>query len=149
MLPFSNSNSCLTKQHRIKQRFAHCLSPQQTYEKIIELGKTLPSYPEEFKQNSNLVQGCQSVMYLHAELRERHIYFFAHSDALISSGLAALLLLAYNEETPEAILTCPPLFLNELGINASLSPGRSNGLASLFQTIQKHAMVFLPPKRIK
>ena len=117
--------------------------PRKKYEKIIELGRQLPAYPFEYKTPDRLVKGCQSAMYLHTQLVDGRIQFLAFSEALISSGLAALLLTVYNDESPEAILTCPPDFLEELGIHGSLSPGRSNGLASLFQRMKQEALNFL------
>ena len=136
-------NSCLGKQQQLKQLFSCCPSSQQRYEKIIELGRTLEPYQKDLKTPSHLVSGCQSVMYLDAQMQGGKVRFLAYSEALISAGLAAVLLFVYNDETPETILTCPPLFLEELGISASLSPSRSNGLASLFKTMQQRSLNFL------
>ncbi|MBI2811491.1 MAG: SufE family protein, partial [Candidatus Melainabacteria bacterium] len=136
-------SSCNHKQDLIIQAFAACTSAEQRYEKIIALGRQLPSYPSECKTPDRLVKGCQSEMYLHAALVDGKVYFSAYSEALISAGLAALLLAVYNEEPPEAVLSCPPRFLDELAIHNSLSPGRSNGLASLFQKMKQEALKFL------
>lgn len=135
--------SCLAKQQHVKQLFEGCKTSEQKYEKIIELGRQLPPYPIEFKTSTHLVKGCQSPMYMRAQLIDGKIHFQVCSEALISAGLAALLLLVYNNEPPEAILTSPPEFLEELGIHNSLSPGRSNGLASLMQRMKKEALEFL------
>lgn len=143
MLNSTVFDSCLEKQQNAKLLFSGCDTPQQKYEKIIELGRQLPVYPFEYKTPDRLVKGCQSAMYLHAQLVDGKIQFQAFSEALISSGLAALLLIVYNDESPEAVLTCPPDFLEELGIHGSLSPGRSNGLASLFQRMKQEALNFL------
>ena len=136
-------DSCLAKQRQVKQLFDGCSTPQQKYEKIIELGRALPPYPPEFKTPERLVKGCQSEMYLHTEHVSGKVRFQAHSEALISAGLAALLLAVYSDEPPHAILTCPPRFLDELGITGSLSPGRANGLASLFQRMKQDALKLL------
>lgn len=138
--------SCLAKQERVKYLFAHCSTAEKKYEKIIELGKQLPPFPKEAETPEALVPGCQSRMYLRAELKEGRLVFWAHADALISAGLAALLLLVYSGETPEVILSCPPKFLEELHIHQSLSPSRSNGLASLFLRIKQEAMQALLQK---
>jgi cysteine desulfuration protein SufE len=135
--------SCIEKQQKVKQLFSACNSPQQKYEKIIEIGRTLPSYPAQLKSLDNLVRGCQSTMYLYAECHDGKVHFQAFSEALISAGLAALLIAVYNDEPPEAILSCPPTFLEEIGIHGSLSPSRSNGLASLFQSMKIQALNFL------
>ncbi len=135
--------SCLTKQQKIKEIFASCNTAQMKYEKIIDLGRNLPSYPADFKTPDRLVKGCQSQMYLFTSFSEGRILFQAYSEALISAGLAALLLAVYNGEPPEAILSCPPDFLEELGIHGSLSPSRSNGLSSLFLRMKQEALNFL------
>ena len=138
--PFS---SCLLKQSKVKLLFSSCQTAEQKYTKIIELGRALPPFCSSLKTEENVVKGCQSRMYLHATLIEGKVLFQLDSEALISAGLGALLLSVYNEEPPEAILSCPPLFLEELGIHASLSPSRSNGLASLFLRMKKEALNFL------
>jgi len=136
-------DSCQAKQQQVKLLFEGCSTPEKKYEKIIELGRQLDPYPIEFKTSDHIVKGCQSMMYLRAQLINGKIHFQAYSEALISAGLVALLLLVYSEEPPETILACPPRFLEELGIYSSLSPGRSNGLASLFQRMKKEALDFL------
>lgn len=139
----TNFESCFAKQRQVKQLFDGLTSPQQKYEKIIELGRALPSYPTEFKTPERLVKGCQSEMYLHTTILNGKVQFQAHSEALISAGLAALLLAVYSDESPETILTSPPKFLEELGILGSLSPGRANGLASLYQRMKQDALKLL------
>ncbi len=138
--------TCQAKQHQAKLLFEGCATPQHKYEKIIELGRKLSPFPPELKTPERLVKGCQSAMYLSTQIVNGKIQFLAHSEALISAGLAALLLFVYNDESPETILACPPRFLDELGIHDSLSPGRSNGLASLFQRMKKEALDFLLKK---
>ncbi len=136
-------SSCLEKQERVKKSFASCKTPGEIYEKIIELGRMLGHFPEEWKTRENLVSGCQSQVYLHAEFIEGKIRFFVGADALISAGLAALLLAVYNDETPEAVLGCAPLFLESLGVQAALTPGRSHGLASIHLRMKQEAVKLL------
>ncbi len=136
--------TCLAKQKQLKQLLSSLPTPEKKYQKIIELGAALPFYPSELKLPENLVKGCQSLMYLHTELSaEGTLRFFAHSEALISQGLAALLISIYNEENPLVVLTCPPSCLSEIGVQASLSPSRSNGLASLYLKMKQEALKFL------
>lgn len=135
--------NCLNKQKRLKKIFNDCSTPEAKYQKIIELGKSLAPYPDSARSPENLVKGCQSLMYLHAERTSDVIIFLAESDALISRGLAALLLLIYNGEPPEVVLTCPPTLFEEIGIYAALSPSRSNGLASLFLSMKQRALSLL------
>ncbi|HSX03255.1 MAG TPA: SufE family protein [Rhabdochlamydiaceae bacterium] len=135
--------TCLEKQEALKREFASCLSREAKYEKIIELGRVLPPFAEEEKVPENLIKGCQSIVYLSSKLDDGKLKFSAFSLALISSGLAMLLIKIYDGETPETILKCPPLFLEELGIHASLTPGRSNGLSSLYLRMKQDALKFL------
>ncbi|NGX39291.1 MAG: Cysteine desulfuration protein SufE [Chlamydiae bacterium] len=135
--------SCLQKQREMKEWLLKSQSPQESYQKIIALGQELPPIAPEYKCEENIVRGCQSIVYLHSELHEKHLKFTAYSEALISRGLAALLISLYDNEPPEALLKCKPDFLEEVGIYASLSPGRSNGLASMYLRMQKDALNFL------
>lgn len=138
-------HGCLNKQQEIIALFQDCRNAEERYQKIISLGRSLPAMPAEYKIEGNIVRGCQSIVYLHSRLQENKLFFHAASEALISSGLAALLVMAYDGESPEIILTCKPAFLDELQIHASLSPGRSNGLASMYLRMQKDALKFLIP----
>lgn len=132
--------SCLAKQQQIKDLFATCSSEEQKYEKIIEFGRSQSRLSLEDKIPENLVKGCQSVMYLKSVYENGRIYFSADSDALISAGLAAILLKAYSGETPETILKCPPTYLDDLGISASLTPNRANGLYSIHLRMKQDAL---------
>lgn len=140
------STSCIEKQNEIKAVFAACLSEDDKYKKIIEMGKKLPRLEERYKIPENIVKGCQSVMYLRSFLKEGRVYFEADSEALISAGLASLLIHVYNGETPETILTCPPAFLDELGISASLTPSRASGLYSVHLKMKQDALRLLTSK---
>jgi cysteine desulfuration protein SufE len=86
------------------------------------------------------VPGCQSVLYLHTHFQDGKLFFAAHSEALISAGLAALLIAIYTDSSPETILLNPPVFLQEIGLLASLSPSRSNGFASIYHRMRQEAM---------
>lgn len=139
----SDYASCLAKQDKIKKLFKECLTNEEKYKKLIELGKLLPPLDPGVKKDELIVQGCQSIVYLYAYLKEGLIYFQAESEALISSGLAYLLIATYSGESPETILKCPPSFIDDLGISASLTPGRSNGLASIYLRLKQEAIRFL------
>ena len=120
----------------IKKKIQSLVTPEKKYEYLIELGRKLPAYPNELKTEDRIVSGCQSTLYLDAQIHDDKIYFRADCDALISRGLAALLIEVYNGKTPKEVLLNPPLFLKELGIFASLSPHRSNGLASIYSKMK-------------
>ena len=137
--------SCLNRQEEIKKLFRSASTPESKYQKIIELGKKLPPYPETLKTPEHIVQGCQSTLYLASTLSINRISFQAYSEALISSGLVYILLYIYSDQPPEAILKCPPPFLDDLGILSSLSPSRSNGLSSLYLKMQQEAIKHLLP----
>jgi cysteine desulfuration protein SufE len=132
--------SCLEKQQRVKDLFSQCSTEELKYQKIIELGKQQAPFPAHEKVPANIVKGCQSTMYLSSRLEEGKVIFAADSDALISSGLAAILICVYSGETPESILKCPPTYLDELGIGASLTPSRANGLYSVHLRMKQDAL---------
>ncbi len=120
--------------------FASCKTPEEIYHKIMEWGKKLPPFDPSLKTEKNLVNGCQSLMYLHAEERDNKLYFSADSDALISKGLAAILISLYSGQTAETILKEPPTFLEELGVIGSLTPGRANGFSALYLRMKQEAI---------
>jgi cysteine desulfuration protein SufE len=121
----------LEKIDQIKKKFSS-LSSIDKYNLLMEMGQKLSPLNDAFKIEENRIKGCQSILYLHPELKDHKLFFYASSDALISKGLAALLIAIYSGETPETILSTPPTFLQEMGILQSLSPTRSNGLAHLY-----------------
>lgn len=139
------------KQKELLDLFSDCKTPEAVYEKIITLGKSLPPTPPhllEKKSENQLVKGCQSVVFIFSEIDlTEKIFYYINSDALISSGLASLLLFMYQGEKAEFILFCPPLFIQELKLNLTLSPGRSNGLSSMYSRMKQDALkLFLTSK---
>ena len=138
---------CLDKQEQLKQIFKACTTPEAVYQKIMEWGRSNTSLAEHLKTPEHLVKGCQSTVYMHAYLQDGKVFFEVDSEALISSGLAALLLFIYNGQPPEVILKCPPTCITELGIHTSLTPGRSNGLASIYLRMKQEALKFLVPSQ--
>ena len=136
-------DSCLQKQIEIKKLFASCLTDEEKYEKLISLGREQPFFDDSYKTSDNLVKGCQSQMFLRTYYDKGLVYFEGTSDALISSGLGQILIRVYSGETPEAILKCPPAFLDELGLQASLSPSRANGLYSIHLRMKQEALKLL------
>ncbi|MFY7842842.1 MAG: SufE family protein [Rhabdochlamydiaceae bacterium] len=133
-------SSCLNKQAQLCSIFNKLASREMKYEKIIAMGKDLPFFDPLFKIESNLVRGCQSEMFLRSQSFDGKMVFSVFSEALISSGLAALLLFVYNNESPECLLKIPPTFLKEIDIYVYLTPSRSNGLNSLHLKMKQEAM---------
>lgn len=109
---------------------------QERYAHIIELGRALPPYPPEFQTDDYLVRGCQSRVWLHPRSEKGMLYFDAASDALIVSGLVALVLRVYSGLSPAAILATEPHFIADVGLQAHLSPNRGNGLLAMIGTIK-------------
>ncbi len=134
------------KTEAIKLKFSSLATAEERYHMLMEMGRRLPPLPQELKTPDRVVKGCQSTLYLHSFLKEGKLFFEASSEALISAGLAALLIAVYSGETPETILKCPPHFISELGIPASLSPSRSNGLAHIHLRMKQDALNFLIAK---
>ena len=132
-----------TNVEALKHKFNSFSSPDDRYSYIIELGRALPPYPPEFKTSDRIVPGCQSTLYLHTTLKEGKLFCSAQCDALISLGLAALLISIYSGCDAKTILLNPPAFLQELGIFSALSPSRSNGLISIYTKMKKEALLSL------
>lgn len=116
---------------------------EKKYEKIIEYGKKWPGMQESEKKEDLKVKGCQSQVWIKAELSsEKKIILVGDSDALIVKGLVAIVLSVYSDETPETILKTEPVFLKEIGFDSGLSPSRSNGLYSMIKQIMYYATAF-------
>lgn len=135
--------SCIKKQNHVKSLFASCAANEQTYQKIIELGRGQSKLDSCDKIPENLVPGCQSLVYMTSWMEDDRVFFAAEADALVSAGLAEILIKAYSGETPETILKCPPSYLEELGLQNSLSFQRNNGLYSIHLRMKKDALKFL------
>ncbi len=109
------------------------------YQYIIDLGKLLPDFPDEWKNGETRLEGCQSNVWVHSEKQGEQLHFDAISDAAIVSGLIAILLRIYNDRTPREIIDTPPDFLAALGLDKHLSPTRSNGLRAMLERIKTTA----------
>jgi len=110
---------------------------------LLNLNRSLAPYPDNLKTETHRIAGCQSTLYLSSSFDNGKVYFIASADALISGGLAALLISVYSGESPRLILNTPPNFLLDFGILASLSPSRSNGLAHIHRRMKNDALKFL------
>jgi cysteine desulfuration protein SufE len=115
---------------------------EDRYKRLIEWGKKLALYPEEFRDEKFKVKGCQSQVWLKPELREGRVYFFADSDAVLVKGIVSLLVHVYSGATPTEILQTKPDFLAKLGITEHLSMNRTNGLQSMLKQIQYYALAY-------
>ena len=109
------------------------------YEYIIDLGKSLDSYPEDKKTDEHLIKGCQSRVWLDAKVENGVLVFTADSDAIITKGIISLLIRINSGRTPEAILSSDFSVVEKIGLKENLSPTRANGLVSMIQTMKKLA----------
>lgn len=109
------------------------------YQYIIDMGKQLPAFPDEWKSVETKIEGCQSNVWMHHRMEDGRLHFDATSDAAIVSGLIAVLLRIYNDRLPGEIVATKPRFLEDLGLDKHLSPTRSNGLHAMLGRIYQVA----------
>ena len=114
----------------------------QRYEYMIELGKSLPLIAEEHKTDDNIIKGCQSRVWLHADLIDDKVVFTADSDAIITKGIIAILVRAFSGQSPKDILEADTNFIDEIGLKEHLSPTRANGLVSMIKQLKLYALAY-------
>ena len=112
------------------------------YEYLIEMGKNLPPFPETEKNEQNLIQGCQSRVWLSTRFHDGMIEFLADSDAIITKGIIGLLIRVLNHRTPQEILDTELYFIDKIGLSQNLSPTRANGLVSMIKQMKRYALVY-------
>ena len=114
----------------------------QRYEYMIELGKSLPIIDSKNKIDDNIINGCQSKVWVYAELKENKVIYTADSDAIITKGIIALLLRVFSNQHPSDILTADTSFIDKIGLKEHLSMTRSNGLVSMIKQMKFYALAF-------
>ncbi|RLD75761.1 MAG: SufE family protein [Bacteroidetes bacterium] len=114
----------------------------ERYEYIIEMGKSLEIIDAINKTDDNLINGCQSNVWLQADYKDGKVLFTADSDAILTKGIIALLLRVYSSKTPKDILDSEPFFIDEIGLKEHLSPTRANGLLSMVKQLKLYALAF-------
>jgi len=114
----------------------------QRYEYIIDLGRALPLIDEQYKTEDNIIKGCQSKVWLHAEQIGEKVIFTADSDAILTKGIIAILIRAFSNQKPEDILAADTDFIDTIGLKEHLSPTRANGLVSMIKKIKMYALAF-------
>ena len=112
------------------------------YAMLIEMGKECPIIDDQYRNDQYLINGCQSRVWLHAELKDGKVYYTADSDAVITKGIVNLLIKVFNGQTPKDILSADLSFLDEIGLKEHLSPTRSNGLLSMLKQMLLYAEAF-------
>lgn len=129
-------------QDSIIERFAPLDDWMDRYQLLIDLGQEQPPLPASDKTDSNLIEGCQSRLWLICDEREGHLYFRAESDAIIVKGIVSLLIEVFNGHTPDEILSADLYFIRTIGLTEHLSPTRSNGLLSMLRQMRRFALVY-------
>ena len=109
---------------------------------LIDLGNDLAPLDEQYKNNQNLIDGCQSRVWLQCDYADGKLHFQAESDALIVKGIIALLIRVLNDHTPQEILDADLYFIEQIGLKDHLSPTRSNGLLAMVKQIRMYALAF-------
>ncbi len=112
------------------------------YQLLIDLGSEQEPLPEQYKTPQNLIDGCQSRVWLQADYIDGKIHFQAESDALIVKGIVTLLIRVLSDHTPDEILNADLHFINDIGLTEHLSPTRSNGLLAMLKQMKLYAMAF-------
>ena len=129
-------------QEEIVEEFSLFDDWMQRYEYMIELGKSLPLIDPEYKTEDNIIKGCQSKVWIHANLEEDKLVFTADSDAIITKGIIAILIRVFSNQHPDAILGADTSFIDKIGLKEHLSPTRANGLVSMIKQLKMYAIAF-------
>lgn len=127
-------------QDELIEDFAFYNDWMEKYEHIIHLGKELPIIDEAYKKEEYLIKGCQSQVWLHADLVDNKVYFTADSDAIITKGLVSLMVKALSGHSPEEIAKADLYFINKIGLQEHLSPTRANGFLSMVKQMKLYAI---------
>ncbi|MCG9971259.1 SufE family protein [Christiangramia crocea] len=130
------------KQKEVIEEFSMFDDWMQRYEYMIELGKSLPLIDEKYKIDENLIKGCQSKVWVHAELEGDKLVFTADSDAIITKGIVAILIRVFSNQHPSEIIEADTAFIDEIGLKEHLSPTRANGLVSMIKQLKMYAVAY-------
>lgn len=114
----------------------------ERYEYMIELGKSLPLIDEKYKTQENTIKGCQSQVWVHAEMQDEKVVFTADSDAIITKGIIAIMVRVLSGQQPKAIVEADMGFVDEIGLKEHLSPTRANGLVSMIKQLKMYALAY-------
>ncbi len=135
-------NSIKEIQEEIIDEFAMFDDWMQRYEYMIDLGKSLPKIEEQHKNDDHIIKGCQSKVWVHADLQDDKVIFTADSDAIITKGIIAILIRAWSQQKPQDIIDADTSFIDEIGLKEHLSPTRANGLVSMIKQLKMYALAY-------
>ena len=130
------------KQDEVIAEFSDFDDWMDRYQLLIDLGSEQPPLEEKYKTEQNLIDGCQSRVWLQADLVDGKLQFRADSDALIVKGIVALLVRVLSDHTPQEILDADLYFIEAIGLREHLSPTRSNGLGAMLKQMKMYALAF-------
>lgn len=129
-------------QNEIIEEFSLFDDWMQRYEYMIELGKSLPLIDTQYKTDQNIIKGCQSKVWVHADMVDEKVIFTADSDAIITKGIIAILIRAFSNHSPKEILEANTNFIDQIGLKEHLSPTRANGLVSMIKQLKLYALAY-------
>ena len=129
-------------QDEIIEEFSDFEDWMDKYQLLIDLGSDQPPLEEKYKTEQNLIDGCQSRVWLQADMIDGKLHFQAESDALIVKGIVALLIRVLGDHTPQEILDTDLYFIERIGLSEHLSPTRSNGLLAMIKQMKMYALAF-------
>ncbi|MGC1631685.1 MAG: SufE family protein [Gelidibacter sp.] len=115
---------------------------EERYQYMIDLGKSLPLIDEQFKTPENIIKGCQSRVWVHAEMENGKVVFTADSDAIITKGIIAILIRVFSNQSPSDIIEANTDFIDDIGLKEHLSPTRANGLVSMIKQLKMYAIAY-------
>jgi len=129
-------------QNEIIEEFAMFEDWEERYQYMIDLGKTLPLIDEKFKTEDHIIKGCQSKVWVNAEMNDEKVEFTADSDAIITKGIIAILIRTFSNQHPEDIINADTDFIDKIGLKEHLSPTRANGLVSMIKQLKMYAIAY-------
>jgi len=129
-------------QNDIIEEFSMFEDWEERYQYMIDLGKTLPLIDSQYKIDSNLIKGCQSKVWVHAEMKDDKVTFTADSDAIITKGIIAILIRVFSNQHPKDIIDADTSFIDAIGLKEHLSPTRANGLVNMIKQLKMYAIAY-------
>jgi len=129
-------------QNEIVEEFSMFDDWMDRYEYMIDLGKSVPVIDDKYKTDDHIIKGCQSKVWVHADLEEDTVKFSADSDAIITKGIIAILIRAWSGQKPADIIAADTAFIDQIGLKEHLSPTRANGLVSMIKQLKMYAVAY-------
>lgn len=129
-------------QNEIIDEFSMFDDWEERYQYMIDLGKTLPLIDDKYKTDDHIIKGCQSKVWVHADMEDDKVSFTADSDAIITKGIIAILIRVFSGQHPSEIIEADTDFIDKIGLKEHLSPTRANGLVSMIKQLKMYAIAY-------